>query len=677
MKRVLPFCLLLVLCLTSSCGDEEVLGPETGDVRVELRPDSTDLHHNESVQFHAHVTGAADTTVTWKVAGRTHGDSLIGTITATGLYTAPARIPETITPIVVIVTAASRLAPSQSDSAEVTLVSGEEGVCIEISPFESTVGLGERVVFGSGIENASDLTLDWSVDVIPGISDVGAMESPGVYNAPEVLADSLTVTVRATSVEDASRSAAVLIHVVPSHLVTVEMDPVTATIETNRSLWLQARVLGCADTSVIWTVNGRAGGDSLNGIVSPTGRYTAPAHVPAPSPITIRATSAVQPKRYAETLVDIEAATAGSSIVLFPTEIRVGFGDLQQFEAEVNKTAVDVYWSVDEIPGIPDVGSFFALPAGAYHAPASVPGESVTVVVRATSTWDPEISAAALVYLYEPPVVDIASETASLNVGLGQQFSVTVANADDPTVTWRVDGVEGGDPTHGTITSDGYYVAPEAVPSPGQVSVEAVLSADPRRKDTVRVMILPAIEVHLSPAHAAIGLTQDLYFDCRVENTTDTGLDWYVNGDPGGSTSLGYMNASGKYHAPETLPDPPRVEVKAVSRKDPSRFAAATVEIVAPVTFETESYIASDDRGGLPVYVVPRSGASAGVAVEGLDRVAEWIDIPIQLDYSGSYVISFRHASDEDVTVILSIPGSGPKGQDGEWILGLNGGGCG
>jgi hypothetical protein len=47
----------------------------------------------QSLQFTANVTGLSNTAVTWSVAGVTGGNATAGTITSTGLYTAPANLP--------------------------------------------------------------------------------------------------------------------------------------------------------------------------------------------------------------------------------------------------------------------------------------------------------------------------------------------------------------------------------------------------------------------------------------------------------------------------------------------------------------------------------------------------------------------------------------------------------
>src|SRR5690348_6669759 len=76
------------------------------------------------------------------------------------------------------------------------------------------------------------------------------------------------------------------------------------------------------------------------------------------------------------------------------------------------------------------------------------------------------------------PLVTISPASASVQAGGGtQQFTATVTGAGTTSVTWKVDGVYGGNAVEGTVTQDGLYHAPEAVPA-GPVDVEAVSAAD-------------------------------------------------------------------------------------------------------------------------------------------------------------------------------------------------------
>jgi len=88
-------------------------------IGVSVSPTSTSVLPNSTRTFTATVTNAADQTVTWQVDGVVGGNSIRGTITATGEYTSPASVP---TPAVVTVTAVSNQDPSRSGSASVTIM---------------------------------------------------------------------------------------------------------------------------------------------------------------------------------------------------------------------------------------------------------------------------------------------------------------------------------------------------------------------------------------------------------------------------------------------------------------------------------------------------------------------------------------------------------------------------
>ena len=55
-------------------------------------------------------------------------------------------------------------------------------------------------------------------------------------------------------------------------------------------------------------------------------------------------------------------------------------------------------------------------------------------------------------------------------------------------VTWQVNNVTGGNSATGTISSNGVYTAPAAIPSAGSVTVRAVSAADPTKSGTATVV---------------------------------------------------------------------------------------------------------------------------------------------------------------------------------------------
>jgi len=90
------------------------------------------------------------------------------------------------------------------------------------------------------------------------------------------------------------------------------------------------------------------------------------------------------------------------------------------------------------------------------------PGEEITVTIT----------------LYDLATITITPSSATVSVGEQQQFTVQVTAHADTSVTWFVNGVQGGNSTFGTIDSAGLYSAPFSVPSPSTVTIRAVSNAD-------------------------------------------------------------------------------------------------------------------------------------------------------------------------------------------------------
>jgi len=85
--------------------------------------------------------------------------------------------------------------------------------------------------------------------------------------------------------------------------------------------------------------------------------------------------------------------------------------------------------------------------------------------------------------------VNVTPQTASVLVSTTQQFTATTLNCTPSTVTWSVNGVNGGDATHGTVSGSGLYTAPSSVPSPATVTVKATSNADVTKSASASVTI--------------------------------------------------------------------------------------------------------------------------------------------------------------------------------------------
>src|ERR1700675_2245415 len=90
-----------------------------------------------------------------------------------------------------------------------------------------------------------------------------------------------------------------------------------------------------------------------------------------------------------------------------------------------------------------------------------------------------------------PPsiTVTIAPLTGTVVLGNTASFTASVQNATDPTVTWSVNGVAGGNTALGTITPAGIYAAPADLPSSSTVQVTATSHQDPTKSASAAVII--------------------------------------------------------------------------------------------------------------------------------------------------------------------------------------------
>ena len=182
-----------------------------------------------------------------------------------------------------------------------------------------------------------------------------------------------------------------------------------------------------------------------------------------------------------------------------------------------------------------------------------------------------------------PPTatVTVTPNSAQPFTGSGVQFSATVQNAASTTVTWQVNQVAGGNSTVGTISSNGYYTAPNAVPSPATVTVSATLQAIPSQSGSASVTIqsLSAIQsLELSPPLASVTTSQPLQLQVTTAGVTSGDVNWAVDGSVGGNTGTGTISAAGLYTPPGTAG---AHTVTASLIANPGAIGSAQIEVTA------------------------------------------------------------------------------------------------
>lgn len=274
------------------------------------------------------------------------------------------------------------------------------------------------------------------------------------------------------------------------HNITVTISPVSSQLSTGQSQQFIASVSGTRYKSVVWSVNGVAGGNLTMGTVSSAGLYTAPAVAPA-NAVQVTAAWAYQTSASASASVSISSTTTPVAVSVTPTSTSVPLGNAQQFSATVSGTSnTAISWLVDGTAGgASAIGTISS--TGLYTAPSAMP--STAIVVTAQSSAQPTATASASVQLTAPTVsVSLSPASASVTEGQTQQFSAQVSGTTNTAVNWFVSGIAGGNSTVGTVNPSGVYTAPTNVPS-GQVVVTAQSAASPSNSANASVTVLAPV----------------------------------------------------------------------------------------------------------------------------------------------------------------------------------------
>jgi hypothetical protein len=261
--------------------------------------------------------------------------------------------------------------------------------------------------------------------------------------------------------------------------VTVTVSPSSASVRVSRTQNFTAAVTGAPNT-VTWSVNGINGGDAIVGQINASGQYMAPSAVPNPPTVTVRAASTASPTSTGSAPVTILPLPSISSVSPSP----VSAGNFTLAVAGAGFIAGSIV-SFDGAPLSTTFSSSTQLNATG-NAPA--PKVSVPVVVN---TPDGEVSNTFYVNVVAPPPVSItiSPTSASVRINRTKQFTATVQNTQNTAVTWKVNGVAGGNSTVGTISTSGLYKAPNTVPSPAAVTVSATAAADPTKTASAAVTV--------------------------------------------------------------------------------------------------------------------------------------------------------------------------------------------
>jgi hypothetical protein len=647
--------------------------PPPPPVTVSVAPSSANVVLGATQSFTATVSNAANTAVTWSVNSVSGGNSSVGTISASGLYTAPQLLPS---PAAVTVTAISQADPTRSASATVSVTSD---VVVSVSPAAPPVELGAMLQFTASVTSAGnpDRRVNWSVDGIPGgSSTLGTVDANGLYTAPSILPTPPSVTLTATSVADPSKSGNASVSTTSNFTITVAGPTL---VDNGASAQFTATVTPVPGSNpalgVLWSVSGPGCAGTACGVVDNAGFYTAPLLAPSPPVVNVVATSVADPAKSATASVTINTII---TVSIAPSPITVFLESSEQFTATVTGTADQrVTWYVNDIVGGDQntVGAITNPGTGSatYFAPTNMPpGRRVTI--RATSQADPSKSASVVANLESTIGFTGVPGAAARAVNRVLSLTAFLSGTSNPAYNLTVDGIPGGNATLGQTCFVGSnpcfpisaaasgdtieYRAPASVPPTGSVTLTLTSQADPARSASTVITIVANVSVSVTPAAATLPLGAMQQFTASVIGSADQSVSWSVAGTSCSGGPCGSISPAGLYTSPASAPTNAADTIIATST-DGNQTGAATVTLATSAFIQKllPASVAAGAAAGFVLKVqgvnfVPGSGAGASeILFNGNARTTSCASntectvgvVPAEVAAAGSQTIQVRN----------------------------------
>jgi hypothetical protein len=256
-----------------------------GDVQtssVATSPLFVTLTSGQTQQFTATLPSTDTKGVTWSMSPP------VGTISTSGLYTAPATVTSAAS---VVMTATSNADSSNTSSAIVTLVANG----VQISPvFALMTPNTQPQQFSAAVAGSGSQAVTWAMS-----PQVGTLSPGGLYTPPSSVAQPTAVTITATSTANAkvTGNATVILMATGPNGVAVSPPSLASPLTPLQSQQFSATVQGTTDQEVTWSLV------PLVGTISSTGLYRAPTAIATPQPVLVVATSALTSVLYGTAVV--------------------------------------------------------------------------------------------------------------------------------------------------------------------------------------------------------------------------------------------------------------------------------------------------------------------------------------------------------------------------------------
>ena len=559
---------------------------------VQVTPTAASLFATQQQQFSSSVVGSSNTAVTWSYSPQ------VGTLTAGGLYTAPASVTATQS---VVVTATSQADTTKSASATVTLlppVGAFNPVYINAGGPAYTDTLGNHWLadadFSGGtvssttkaITNTADPTLyqterygnsTYTFTVAPGMYNV-VLKFAEFYwtstgqrlfnvsiNGTQVLSNfdiiaaagapltaidkTFPVTVTGSSIviqfstgsADLPKISAIAIQT-GSPVVGVQINPPSAALAAGQSQQFGATVTGSTNTAVTWSYSPQVGTLTAGGL------YTAPASVTATQSVVVTATSQADTTKSASATVTLLPPVGAFN----PVYINAG--------GPAYTDTLGNHWLAD----------------------ADFSGGTVSSTTKAiTNTADPTLyqteryGNSTYTFTVAPGMYNVVLKFAEFYwTSPGQRLFNVSINGTQVLSNFDIIAAAGAPLTAIDKTF------PVTVTGSSITIQFSTGSADLPKVDAVAIKAGSSVSIQINPPSAALAAGQSQQFGATVTGSTNTAVTWSYSPQVGTLVTSG--TTAGLYTAPASITTAQNILVTATSVADPTQSSSATVNLLPP-----------------------------------------------------------------------------------------------
>jgi hypothetical protein len=194
---------------------------------------------------------------------------------------------------------------------------------VTLTPSSITLARGATQQFTASVSGETDQTVQWEVNGTYGGDAVhGRISMGGVYIAPTTVPNPASVTVKAVSLLDPTKSGTATVTITTGSAISVVIDGGGAplTVPTFGSYAFSATVTGTSNTALTWKVDGVIGGSATTGTISQSGVY----YAPHSAPVSTLTNNDGQVTDVVVTAVSQADATASDSVIVLPTPPQQG-----------------------------------------------------------------------------------------------------------------------------------------------------------------------------------------------------------------------------------------------------------------------------------------------------------------------------------------------------------------